>query len=449
MTDNFDWKFYINFHTDLRELNLDTKEKAFEHWLNNGIYEERLIRRYSNFEWEFYINHYPDLLENNINNEALAKNHWNIHGKNEHRVCNPSLLISDALLEPEIKDYQTLYMANSYINNYCKIFSPHGRPFYEKKNYLDIDLYFYKKGNNINLVLGNDLLRHFHENYNGLIYHPKQLLNIYKDIKLIKTKDNILVEYQNNNFMLYDFLNNFIYNKDFNYFSNFLLQNVVYNLKSSSLLLLVFIGDYNIGINLINKIINYKNFEKFNIAICFNNQENCDLLKSMIINNFKYYAIYVSSEFGNDITPTLLMYNNIKEKKHHYKYIIKLQTKSNGNIFNELTDHLLTKKLKDLLLGFKQYSNCINRNDYYLRIVNDQFNRTLIDKYKDYIDFNKSFIIGTIFYSKSIIFDKVLEFMINNYKQCLFNNMYDSNCTLFNESYVHFLERLFGVIKYK
>jgi hypothetical protein len=249
--------------------------------------------------------------------------------------------------------------------------------------------------------------------------------------------------------MLYDFLNNFIYNKDFNYFSNFLLQNIVYNLKSSSLLLLVFIGDYNIGMNLINKIINYKNFEKFNIAVCFNNIENCDLLKSMIINNFKYYAIYVSSEFGNDITPTLLMYNNIKEKGHHYKYIIKLQTKTNGNIFNELTDHLLTKKLKNLLLGFKQYSNCINRNDYYLRIVNDQFNRTLIDKYKDYIDFNKSFIIGTIFYSKSIIFDKVLEFMINNYKQCLFNNMYDSNCTLFNESYVHFLERLFGVIKYK
>ena len=449
MADNFDWRFYINFHKDLKELNLDTKEKAFEHWLNNGIYEERLIRRYSNFDWNFYITYYPDLLKNKIDNEDLANNHWIIHGKNENRACNPSLLITDCLLEPEIKEEQKVYIANSYISNYCKNFSPSGRVFYEKKNYLDIDLYFYKKGNNINLETGNDLLRHFHENYNGLIYHPKQLSNIYPDIKLLKTKDNILVTYENNSFMLYNFLDKFVYNKDFRYFSNILLQNITYNLKSSSLLLVVFIGDYYIGINLIHRIIGYKNFEKFNIAVCFNNSENCNLLKDIIINNFKYYAIYTSNEFGNDITPTLLMYNNIRERGEKYKHIIKLQTKSNSNIFTQLTEHLLTKKLKDVVSGFKQYSNCINRNEYYLRIINDQFNKTLIKKYNNYIDFNKSFIIGTIFYSKSIVFDKVLDFMIDNYKECLFNNMYDSNCTLVNESYVHFLERLFGVIKYK
>ena len=35
----------------------------------------------------------------------------------------------------------------------------------------------------------------------------------------------------------------------------------------------------------------------------------------------------------------------------------------------------------------------------------------------------------------------------NNFKAYLFNNMYDDNRTFFYNSYVHFLERLFGVIK--
>ena len=444
---NFDWKFYINYHTDLKECNLDNEEKIINHWLNYGIYEDRLIRKNLDFDWKFYISYYADLVQNNINDENLAYQHWVKYGSIENRVCNNTLLINEYLLEPEKNNAKTQYIFNSYINEYCKKYASYSRPYYEKKNYLDIDLYFYKKGNNIDLNNTDDLMHHFNQNYNGLIYHPKQLLNIYEDIQLFKIKKNIIVNHENNEYLLNDFLNKFIYEKDFNYFSNFLIKNVIYKLKSSSLLLLVFIGDYNIGLNLINKIIEYKNLEKFNVAFCFNDKDNYNLLISMIENNFKYYASYISNEFGNDIIPTLLMYNHIK-KEHVYNHIIKLQTKTNINMFNQLTNYLLTKKLKDLLLGFKQYSNCINYNDFYMRIINDQFNKNLIEKYKDYIDFNKSFIIGTIFYSKSIIFDKILDFMINDFKQYLFNNMYDNNCTFFNDSYVHFLERLFGVIKY-
>lgn len=444
---HFDWKFYINYHTDLKECNLDNEEKVISHWLNYGIYEGRLIRKNLDFDWEFYTNYYPDLFENNINNENLALQHWSKYGSIENRICNKTLLISEYLLEPEKNnEKKKKYIFNSYIHEYCKKYATNSRPLYEKKNYLDIDLYFYKKGNNIDLNNGDDLMKHFNENYNGLIYHPKQLLNIYGDIQLFKINNDIIVNYENNEYLLNDFLNKFIYKKDFNYFSNFLIKNFIYKLKSSSLLLLVFIGDYNIGLNLINKIIEYKNLEKFNVAFCFNNEDNYNLLINIIENNFKYYASYISNEFGNDIIPTLLMYNHIK-KEHVYKHIIKLQTKTNIDMFNQLTNYLLTKKLKDLVLGFKQYSNCINYNDFYMRIINDQFNKTLIYKYKDYIDFNKSFIIGTIFYSKGIVFNKVLDFMINNFKNYLFNNMYDNNCTFFNDSYVHFLERLFGVIK--
>ncbi len=85
---NFDWKFYINYYPDLKEYNLDNEEKTLSHWLNYGIYEDRLIRKNLEFDWEFYINYYPDLIENNINNEKLATKHWTKHGSIENRICN-------------------------------------------------------------------------------------------------------------------------------------------------------------------------------------------------------------------------------------------------------------------------------------------------------------------------------------------------------------------------
>lgn len=311
---NFDWKFYINYYNDLHQYNLDDEKKILEHWVNHGIYEDRLIRKNLDFDWQFYINYYDDLPKNNITSEELAYQHWINHGIIENRICNNTLLIGKTLLEPHESNYKEPYIFNSYINDYCKKYATYARPFYEKKNYLDIDLYFYKKANNIELNNTDDLMKHFYDNYNGLIYHPKQLLNMYEDIQLFKINKNIIVEYKNNEYILSDFLNIFVYEKDFNYFSNFLIKNIIYKLKSASLLLVVFIGDYNIGLNLINKIIEYKNLEKFNVAFCFNNKSNYNLLTDIIIANFKYYAIYISNEFGNDIIPTLLMYNDIKKK---------------------------------------------------------------------------------------------------------------------------------------
>ncbi len=445
---NFDWKFYINYYTDLKDYNLDNEEKILNHWLHYGIYEDRLIRKNLKFDWKFYINYYDDLATNKLTTKELAYNHWKKYGIHEKRVCNDTLLIEDSLFEPEKNNLKEVYIPNSYIDKYYEKYATEARPFYEKKNYLDIDLYFYKKGNLIDLNNTNDLMSHFNINHNGLIYHPKQLLNIYENIEIFKINKDIIIKYENDEYLLSNFLNKFVYEKDFNYFSNLLIKNIIYKLKSSSLLLLVFIGDYNIGLNLINKIIEYKKLEKFNVSFCFNNNDNCNLLIDVIKNNFKYYSVYVSNEFGNDIIPTLLMYNDIK-KYNNFKHIIKLHTKTNIDIFNQLIDYLLTKKLKDLLLGLKQYSNCINDNNFYMRIINDSFNKILIDKYYDIIDFNKSFIIGTIFYCKEIIFDKILNFMIDDFQKYLFNNMYDNNCAFFNDSYVHFLERLFGVIKYE
>jgi hypothetical protein len=445
--DKFDWLFYINYNKDLKLLNINTEEKAYEHWINFGLYEDRICKRNNFFDWKFYLNYYKDLNKLINGGEEKANYHWENYGKNENRITNDTYLCEDYIFEIEDINNSFEYTANSDIEDYIQKYAKYGRVFNEKKNHLDIDLLFFKKGNNLNINNKEDLLLYFHKNYNGLIYHPKQLLNIYPNIIIYKKYKFIIVVYNEKEYILSNFLDNFIYKKDFNYFSDILIKNIEDKLTSSSLLLLVFIGNLNIGLLLIKKVIEYCKIEECNVSFCFNTDYLCDKLKDVIINDIKNYAIYVSNEFGNDIIPTLLMYNLIN-KKYNYKNIIKLQTKSNSKYFNELTDFLLKIPKRDLIKSKIINSNCINDEKYYIKIINDQFNRDLNDLYSNYIDCNKSFVKGTIFYTKDLYFKKILNFMIeNNFKAYILNNMYDDNRTFFYNSYVHFLERLFGVIK--
>ncbi len=41
---------------------------------------------YHNFDWNKYINYYPDLKNDNINTKIKAWKHWIYHGKNEGRM---------------------------------------------------------------------------------------------------------------------------------------------------------------------------------------------------------------------------------------------------------------------------------------------------------------------------------------------------------------------------
>lgn len=451
----FDWLFYIHYYQDLNLIGINTEEKAIEHWKDFGRYEGRLRRRNKIFDYKFYLNYYQDLKINNIDTEEKAYKHWISNGIIENRICNDTLLSENYILDSEdetdFDETKNFYKSYSDILEYIHRYAPHARVFNEKENYIDIDLYFYKKANNLQYETKETLMNHFHNNaYTGLIYHPKQLLNIYPNLKILENNKNIFIEYNDNYFILNDFINEYIYNKNFEYFTTILMKNIYNKLnKSHNILLLVFIGNLEIGNILIDKIINYKSIENFSISFCFNSIDIYNKMIDYIDENFIHYSIHISNQFGNDIIPTLLVYNNIK-KKYNFKHIIKLQTKSNNDHFHELSDYILTKSIKNLINSEKQYSNCINNNKYYMRIINDIFNKDLITKYSNHINYNKSFIIGTIFYTKGIVFENVLNFMINNnFKAYLLNNMYDNNCTFLNNSYIHFLERLFGVINIK
>ena len=215
-------------------------------------------------------------------------------------------------------------------------------------------------------------------------------------------------------------------------------------------IILVFIGNEEIGIDLLQRIVNYKKINnEFNISICFNNKKIIEnkVIKNLIRDNFDFYAIYLSNEFGTDITPTLLMYNDII-KEHTFNHIYKFHTKSITNAFNELTDFLLSMPLNELL-GYKiNKCNCISHEEYYVDLKDDNYNYKLIQQNRAYLNQDSYFVAGTIFYTTNRVMDTVLNYTImNNYRSFYFNNLYENNQINNDYSPIHFIERLFGTIK--
>ena len=108
---DFDWKYYIQTYSDLRDSGIFTREKAYEHWMNYGMKEGRLPKspiiepevtepvqsecvnknesEFSEFDWIYYLSYNTDLVRNyGITSKEGAYNHWNTVGKTEGRVAS-------------------------------------------------------------------------------------------------------------------------------------------------------------------------------------------------------------------------------------------------------------------------------------------------------------------------------------------------------------------------
>ena len=67
---NFDWKFYLDQHHDIKEAGITTKEKAWNHWTKYGKNENRLSRKIkTNYNLEDINNN----LKNNNTNSRFIK----------------------------------------------------------------------------------------------------------------------------------------------------------------------------------------------------------------------------------------------------------------------------------------------------------------------------------------------------------------------------------------
>jgi hypothetical protein len=323
-----------------------------------------------------------------------------------------------------------------------------------KSNAFDIDLYFFCKVNNIDYINDTNALEYIKKfALDGFIYHPKQVINIFPKINFFSFLNNIYVTEKNSVKPVQEFVHKYLYNSNFTILSNLLITKKYSCLNDNfDVLLLVFIGNKTIGLDLIERIVQYKNVQKnFNVAFCFNSShifEN-EKIKSLIKNNFDFYAVYKCKELGSDIIPTLLMYNDII-KKHKFQHILKFHTKTLHENYISLTNFITSVPLKDLLEKNKHLlkkSNCIGHPKYYISLSHDIFNKHLKEKYSTFINFKKYFVAGTIFYANCSVFDKVLYFIQNNsFRSYLLNNLYENNSINKDFSPNHFLERLFGVI---
>jgi hypothetical protein len=316
------------------------------------------------------------------------------------------------------------------------------------KNAFDIDLKFCNLVNNLLMDNDSDIIKYIQMiGINGYIYHPKQITNIFPQIIFYTFLDNIFIMYKSDIYIANDFVNKFLYNITYENMFDIMIKTRYYNLnRDIPLLLLVFIGNEERGNDLINRIIQYKEIQEFNISFCFNVTNNfTEKLKNKIKNNFNYYSIYECKECGTDITPTMLMYDDII-KKDTFKHIIKLQTKSIVNQYNDLTTFILSRPIEKLKLLKQDNCNCIGHPNYYLPLDEDKFNNDLKLRYLSEIDVTKSFVGGTIFYCPVNIFDKTLNFMKKSFKHYLFNNLYENNSINIHNSPIHFLERVFGSV---
>jgi hypothetical protein len=350
------------------------------------------------------------------------------------------------------KQYKPKSNINKYLayNNIPLSFNLNNK----KNNAFDIDLYFFCKVNNIEYIDDNNAIEYLNKiALDGFIYHPRQLMNIFPQISFYTFLNNIYVVDKNNIKTVQEFVHKYLYNSNFNILCNLLINKKYSCLNDNyDILLLVFIGDEKIGIDLIEKIIQYRQIQNnINVAFCFNSDKiiKNETIKNMITNNFDFYAIYKCKELGSDITPTMLMYNDII-KKHKFQHILKFHTKTLHENYSNLTNFIISTPLNELLNNNEHLlkkSNCIGYENYYLYLFDDIYNNSLKQKYLSKINANKSFVAGTIFYANSNVFDSVLEFIKNNnYRSYLLNNLYENNSINRNFSPNHFLERLFGVI---
>ena len=321
-------------------------------------------------------------------------------------------------------------------------------------NAFDIDLYFCDAVNNLLIGKNEDIIKYIKNiGLNGFIYHPKQILNIFPNIVFYKFMKNLFIMYKFTIYKSSEFINKFIYKSNYNDLKSRLIKQKYYNLNNKiELLIVAFIGNENRGIDLINKIINYKSIQEFNISFCFNNLSDTtkytDKIKNLIKTNFEFYSIYNCKELGTDITPTLLMCDDILNKHHNFNHIIKLHTKSISSQYSDLTDFILSMPLSNILSNKIDNCNCIGHPKYYINITSDNFNNELFIKYSNSINIKNSFVGGTIFYINSKVLLEVINFIIkNNYRSYFLNNLYENNCINKDYSPIHFIERLFGVIK--
>ena len=322
------------------------------------------------------------------------------------------------------------------------------RKMYVIPNLIKIDLNFFSI---INSISKNENIFDCLEKegfLEGKMYHPNQLFNLigYKYNILIDEKNKLHLQNENRIIELSSFVNNVIYGRLFyEYLEN--IQFLYHDGRDCKLYILLFIGSETNVKLILEYLIKYNKIEDFGLSICFKNERLFNMYMNDFTIHFQNILMYrlKDQEYGNDIIPTIMMFHHCY-KLVKFDYIIKIHTKNNINWIKFNLDYITKKKMNDLKDLLKN-NNTICHSNFMIPIKKDKFNKILIEKYGNYINFDKSFCAGSIFFTHISVYHKIIDFLRKNQYQSFFNQtMYESNIILEQNSPIHFLERLFGTI---
>ena len=385
---NFDFNYYVN-ENDFKNIFLEN-EAAFNHWIHIGIYNEYKCNENMNFL-------------NNIN-----------------PIINFLKKIDSRITYEQKKNI----LLNSISNDNNFIFNENIFKVANKLNNIDnLHQYYIEEGHT-----------------KGLIFCEKQLKYYYNDIELVNKDDNIFVNYNDDEIVLSDFCKQYIYEKDTDFFlNNFsIIDNKISNCK---LCCILHIGNIEIGIEIINKL-----KLKLNNNFCLVVNINENLIDNQKINilmrdieQFENYMITKTKNYGNDISPFLMIYNYLL-KNYEFEYLFKLHTKSDKNWRIKLIDCFIDKDFNEL---FNLFSETIGMIAGGQQIYDkDNSNENIISKiYGNNID-DYQFVAGTMFLTKFNYLKNVLKLDI--VKPLLLFPFYLTNFLFYNNSLPHSFERIFS-----
>ena len=312
-------------------------------------------------------------------------------------------------------------------------------------NFFDIDFEFIKQCYNFEALTNEEIISFVKKNnYINYVFHPKQLYNLFSyKIKLLTDENKrIYVNYLNEEYTLVEFIKH-IETYSYDTLKKLCVREIYKDtFVQNKLLILMYIGDIKNIFFILNKIKRYNRIEQFSLAFCINYKLIHEVTPWIKRYFNKNYIIYSSNELGNDITPSLLVYDEILQK-HKFDYVIKLHTKTDYQFLNKAIYFLFKSNMEQLLSKQNPKSSSIGFE--YVKKSSDKFNKSLYFKFR-HILINTEFVPGTIFFAKKHTMDIVLDFFKENYKILFLQNMYDNNSLNKNCSYVHFIERLFGYV---
>lgn len=318
--------------------------------------------------------------------------------------------------------------------------------FKNNSDLIEIDPFLYIYLNKSKIINHNNILDDIYYNgvLKGYIYSIKQLKHYDKEITgCFVDKNNELFLKKNDEYLdLKNYVNN-LYKKNFEDFLNDIQCILDYDINFTQNLICSYINNKEYGSKLLNKIIINNKNNLLNLII-FDNIQYYNDLKD-ILNNFDKKIIFISNKYCNDVIPTIqaLYYcRNI-----NYKFVTKLTTinyeKLNEDSFNKI---LSLDDININTIGTENI-NYKNKMKYNHKIKNCYYNKFLIDKYKHFINNNFYVPYSILKFSKETL-NSILKFMKNNYITYFLNNMYDNNNINVLQSPIHFLERLFSMLKF-